>query len=186
MLFRSCPCHPPFSPPPCAKPRQSGAGAFGYDRFRASSFGKTLGRKLGTAYFRIARRIGRTVAKKRPLQKAPAENGPCEARRMIPLERAEAELTVVNSRFIATIGPVRTSEAARAFIYEMREMTVFGSAAEPSFQSASIIWSRVNTVPGSLAKSASSSNSRDDKPTGWSSWPCPSWRPDRSERARSP
>ena len=40
---------------------------------------------------------------------------------MIPLERAEAELTVVNSRFIATIGPVRTSEAARAFIYEMRE-----------------------------------------------------------------
>lgn len=41
--------------------------------------------------------------------------------RLIPLERTEAEIVVVNSRFIATLAPVSTTEEARAFIVEMRE-----------------------------------------------------------------
>ena len=73
------------------------------------------------------------MAKKRSQEKTPTEIGPEEPCRMIPLERAKAELTVVNSRFIATIEPVRTSEAARAFISEMKEKYVGATHNVPAY-----------------------------------------------------
>lgn len=39
---------------------------------------------------------------------------------LLPLERTRRELTVVNSRFIATLAPVSSVEDARAFIKEIR------------------------------------------------------------------
>lgn len=55
------------------------------------------------------------------------------ARRLIPLERAEAEIVVVNSRFIATLEPVHSPEAARAFIAEMRERYADASHNVPAY-----------------------------------------------------
>ncbi len=45
---------------------------------------------------------------------------PAEIRKLIPAERTETEITVVNSRFIAVCAPVFSSEDARAFIISIQ------------------------------------------------------------------
>lgn len=45
---------------------------------------------------------------------------PVKSDYLLPLERTRRELTVVNSRFIATLAPVSSVDEARAFIKEIR------------------------------------------------------------------
>lgn len=69
------------------------------------------------------------MAKKRASESLKAP----ELRRLVPLERAEAELTVVNSRFIATLEPVQSPETARNFINETRERYADASHNVPAY-----------------------------------------------------
>lgn len=55
------------------------------------------------------------------------------AERLIPLERAEAEIVVVNSRFIASLAPVLTVEVARDFISDVRMRYPDATHHVPSF-----------------------------------------------------
>lgn len=53
--------------------------------------------------------------------------------RIIPLERTETEIVVVNSRFIASLAPVLSVEAARDFVAEIRARFPDASHHVPAF-----------------------------------------------------
>lgn len=54
-------------------------------------------------------------------------------KRLIPLEEVENEILVVNSRFIASLAPVRSVEEARAYIGEIKKRYAGASHYVPAF-----------------------------------------------------
>jgi uncharacterized YigZ family protein len=56
-----------------------------------------------------------------------------QIQRLIPLESVETEITVVNSRFIASLAPVNSVEDARGFISEIKKRYPDASHHVPAF-----------------------------------------------------